>query len=483
MLSQLIKKEILEHLMRLRFAIACVLCLIVILCSLFVRCQDYGQVLDDYHQESAMERQRVDSLNQPWSFPWEGITAYRRPNPLKVFVRGVEDTNGGAVRVSARQKLQPILRGLQNTAVPLFPPIDLVAFVGLIMSLMAIVFGYDAICGEKERGTLRLMLSYSIPRDKVLLGKWIGGYVTLMTPFLLTVLVGAVIVMIQRHIALDAGQWSRLVAILGFALLYIAAMYSLAILVSCLTGRAATSVMLLLTVWVIIVLAIPNLSPHLAGMFRPAANAQEVESASATAAERIWKEVREVMEAYRKDHGIDEQWYESVNWGNWEDMEKIYDMWMYGWPLEKQAALKVLNEYGKIDQRYGAQMAAQVQLTRWIGRASPFSCFALAATELADAGTMENTRYLEQLKAFQIELCDYAFDECISMEHKHMQRKGKSPGPWHKFRDKPVPSFNYVPAAARDYVAKVAVDCGILAGLTLLLFLLSYVKFMRYDVR
>ena len=46
----------------------------------------------------------------------------------------------------------------------------------LIFWLLAIVFGYDAICGEKERGTLRLMLSCSVPRDTVLLAKWIGGF-------------------------------------------------------------------------------------------------------------------------------------------------------------------------------------------------------------------------------------------------------------------------------------------------------------------
>ena len=63
MLGRLIKKEILEHLMSLRFAIACVLCLIVILSSLFVRCRDYAQVLDDCHQELAMERHRIDTMD------------------------------------------------------------------------------------------------------------------------------------------------------------------------------------------------------------------------------------------------------------------------------------------------------------------------------------------------------------------------------------------------------------------------------------
>ena len=44
-------------------------------------------------------------------------------------------------------------------------------------------------CGEKESGLLRLVLSNAAPRHQVLLSKWFGGYVTLIMPFLLAVLV------------------------------------------------------------------------------------------------------------------------------------------------------------------------------------------------------------------------------------------------------------------------------------------------------
>ena len=56
MLKQLIKKEILEHLMSLRFAITCVLCLMVILSSLFVRGRDYTQASEDYYESVAMKK-------------------------------------------------------------------------------------------------------------------------------------------------------------------------------------------------------------------------------------------------------------------------------------------------------------------------------------------------------------------------------------------------------------------------------------------
>jgi hypothetical protein len=128
-------------------------------------------------------------------------------------------------------------------------------------------------------------------------------------------------------------------------------------------------------------------------------------------------------------------------------------------------------------------MAEQIALSRWIGRASPFTCFALAATELADAGIMEKTRLMEQLRVYQVDLCEYACDEWLARHELEMANQGKSPGPWDKTRVKAVPQFYYVPAAAGEYARVAAVDGGILAGMAFVFFMLSFAAFLRYDVR
>ncbi len=484
MLGQLIKKEILEHLMSLRFAITCVLCLMVILCSLFVRGRDYTQASDDYYESVAMERTRIDTIEEPWSLPWAGLSVYRKPNPLKIFVRGVDEANGGSVKINAHEPLQPIMQRLQNPSGYLFPSMDIVSFVGLVMSLMAIVFGYDAICGEKYRGTLRLMLSYSVPRHHILLGKWIGGYLTLIIPFLITMIAGAIIVLGQRDVSLDDRQRIQLMAIVGFSLLYIAVMFSLAICVSSLTKRPSTSAMILLSIWVVLVLAIPNLSPYLAEVLKPGPNAQEIDSARREASEEAWDRlVTQKMKAYDKEHGFGEKWWESVPWGEWPGMKPAFLRWIYQAQCNKQGCLERQNAYKKIDQHYGLQTKEQIALSKYIGRISPFSCFALAVSELADAGAMENERYMKQLRKYQESFSEYVFDECITMEHKYMANKAKEPGPWYKVRNKPVPVFYYVPAAGKEYVRAGALDGGILAGVLILLFMITYAKFLRYDVR
>jgi hypothetical protein len=52
---------------------------------------------------------------------------------------------------------------------------DLMFIVKIVLSLFAILFTYDTIVGEKEKGTLKLALSNDVPRDRLILGKAIGG--------------------------------------------------------------------------------------------------------------------------------------------------------------------------------------------------------------------------------------------------------------------------------------------------------------------
>jgi Cu-processing system permease protein len=51
---------------------------------------------------------------------------------------------------------------------------SLVSLVIYLVPLIAMILGYDAIVGEKERGSLELLLSMPITRFEILLGKYLG---------------------------------------------------------------------------------------------------------------------------------------------------------------------------------------------------------------------------------------------------------------------------------------------------------------------
>ncbi len=51
---------------------------------------------------------------------------------------------------------------------------SLVSLVIYLVPLIALLLGFDAIVGERERGSLDLLLAYPITRGELLLGKYLG---------------------------------------------------------------------------------------------------------------------------------------------------------------------------------------------------------------------------------------------------------------------------------------------------------------------
>lgn len=72
---------------------------------------------------------------------------------------------------------------------------SLVSLVTYLIPLIALVLGFDAVVGERERGTLELLLALPITRGEVLVGKFLGLAATLSVATLLGFgLAGAVFV-------------------------------------------------------------------------------------------------------------------------------------------------------------------------------------------------------------------------------------------------------------------------------------------------
>ena len=123
------------------------------------------------------------------------------------------------------------------------------------------------ICGERETGTLALMASQSIKKPMLILGKWIGGYVSLILPCSVGWLLGLLFLSMPPHIQLSTTDWSALGLIIIGTLLYLACFFALGILISTLTTRPSTAIVVLLFLWTLFVFVIPNLSPNLAKIF------------------------------------------------------------------------------------------------------------------------------------------------------------------------------------------------------------------------
>ncbi|PVY57947.1 MULTISPECIES: ABC transporter permease [unclassified Simplicispira] len=127
---------------------------------------------------------------------------------------------------------------------------SLVSLVIYLIPLIALLLGFDAIVGERERGSLDLLLSLPITRLELLLGKYLG----LAAALTLSTLVGfgLVAVLLYQHVS-----WAGLYHYIGFmisSVLLGLAFLSLAVLVSVIARDRTRASGLAIAMWFFFVL-------------------------------------------------------------------------------------------------------------------------------------------------------------------------------------------------------------------------------------
>ena len=127
---------------------------------------------------------------------------------------------------------------------------SLVSLVIYLIPLIALLLGFDAIVGERERGSLDLLLSLPITRLELLLGKYLG----LAAALTLSTLVGfgLVAVLLYQHIS-----WAGLYHYIGFmisSVLLGLAFLSMAVLMSVVARDRTRASGLAIAMWFFFVL-------------------------------------------------------------------------------------------------------------------------------------------------------------------------------------------------------------------------------------
>lgn len=459
MLLLLIRKELLDHLLSLRFTMACIICPVVVLSSVFVLTRDYRDAALDFRTNRIMHADRLAALEFPHQLTGDGVMVDKPLNPMKVFFNGVGERQTATVRISAVAAPEMQASFEKNPVGLLFPIMDLTFVAGIIMSLLAIAFSYDAFSGEKDLGTLKVVLSYSVPRDLLLLSKWIGGYLALVAPFLLSVVLGLLVTLLFPEIDLREADWLSLAPSLAGALVYLSTIYALGLLVSARTSLPSTSITVLLLVWVAMVLTYPNLAPHVARLVRPAPTMQSVEAEKARLQE-------EEMGKFMGEWGPYIQAAQQ-NGTPVADMVATYQR------LEGAMTARVNDGRKKIEDDFQRAMDQQVELTRTLAKLSPSALFTIAVCDFAGTGVQETGNFRQALRRYATRWTEYAyskFDPAIYEGQKKLDTDDH-------------PRFEYATMPFGERVGATSMDMLMLALWNAVFLLAAWVSVARYDVR
>jgi ABC-type transport system involved in multi-copper enzyme maturation permease subunit len=273
-----------------------------------------------------------------------------------------------------------------NHRLPDPEPLDWTFVIGVVLSLGAFLLGYDAVCGGRRAGTLKLLLSYPVPRWQVFTGKLLAIWSCLAVPFLAGAAASLLIARLGGipFLAQDLAK-AGLVVLLG---LWAAAFFTLlALFVSSLARNSSTSLSILAWLWVTMVIVVPAVSGLLVHRLRPLPTADEIGRESRAVNQRIDREF-----AGREEHWRPREWAAADNFA-WERVSVAAENWRAA--LHEELRRRVL----------GAKIA-QAQLARDLSSVSPASLTEDLAERLTGSGLWRDASFLEQAWAFRSALAE-----------------------------------------------------------------------------
>lgn len=256
----LLKREILGHLITFRFAITVITCLLLVATTMFIRINDYEQRLASYN--AARDAHRDELLaTRTYSFLMPKID--RPPNPLSIFNAGMDSRLGNTLRIYYTHV--PVLwdahsHSSGNLFIDHFYRIDLVFVFQFVLSLLALLFAYDAIAGERESGTMRLTMSHPVRRGSILGAKYVGAMTCLILPLIISFIIALIWIVSTGSIVFSEADFLRIAGILLTSIIYLSAIYLIGFFISASVHRTATALMISLFVWVVLVLVYPSVS-------------------------------------------------------------------------------------------------------------------------------------------------------------------------------------------------------------------------------
>jgi ABC-2 type transport system permease protein len=463
-------KEIRDALASRRFWVILALCLVLIPLGVEVSLKGYRTRLQNYRDAVRIYQEGTKTVSDVLN---EGAKSFAAPSPLSFISLGLELLSPNIAETQYKYGAPPAVmrlsnnQGRDNLYEFFYGPLDLVFVVAVVMSFLAVILTYGAVAGEKEQGTLRQILSNSVPRAEVLLAKAAANALVMLIPFLLTLAASLVLIEVQGNpITAVPGAGTSIGLAVLIAVLFIGTFLNLGLLVSALTKQAVPALVALLLLWVSLYGVYPRLSSALAQIVTPSKSEARVALEKAQLRRSIEKE---------RDAEIDRLVQAMPD----DDTS----------PAAKEGAKKqeeITNRYQAqleegwraMDRDVDAHENRRNTLAVTIARLSPVTSFIRPLAELGRTGRLENEQFQNGVRRFEETLNRDIFNKNRMIQYKQGFGQESTADV-----EAAAPVFTYVPAAPRAIVRDVLPDIVLLVLFNLIFFAGAFVAFLRYDVR
>ena len=490
MLGTLIKKEITETILDLRFVVATLLFVVLIPLGMYVSRKDYEERLADYQLKHQMyRRQYAEDVNYDVK-----AHGFRQPSVLSIFALGFERFIPDRV-VTDRSGVFSVVKdsSVSNSPSLLFGQLDLLFNVCFVVSLAALIFTFNSVSGEKETGTLRLTVANSTPRNLILLSKIIGNYICLLIPFIISLLIALVILEISPVVSIFSPKLCySLLVILLMTFVFILVMVSLGVLVSTLTQKSIISMTISLFAWVIFTLALPKAAPMIARIAWPLESHETLTMRKHSFLESIKKEYEQKsLELYSKYSNIPEELINKYFSAKpildklpplKAETEIVVPLDRELIALDEECQKRIANEVKEIERNYENRRNKQNAIAMNLSRISPVSCYTYLVSGLSNTGTIEFDKFVDNAQRYQDQVERTIYDKYQTRYWKTGKFTGTQVISLFESPES-IPDMRYTYTGLEEALQAGWIDLTLLLLFGVLFFVVAFLRFRKYDVR
>ena len=470
MLITLIQKEIMHHILSVRFVALLLMCLLLIPLTLYINYRNYLQNQVNY-QES-IKLSVAETEEKPPDSPGPNMEVsklFLEPTPLSVFAKGLEEslpsylgmTRNGVKQGSTSLSEAPLSSALGN--------LDFLFVVSTVFSLLALLFTFDAVAGEREAGTLRITLANALPRDLFLWSKLIGGYIVFVVPFLVSFLLGLLLLVSQGFPLGESDIFLRVLSLTFVSLLYIGVFFAIGTVISTYLDNSKTALIIAFTVWVLAVLIAPRVGFLTAKLIAPTRAVQSVYMEKTAIRNNLNSEKEQVL-----GKKITETLGTSFNFN--EAFPKIAELRE---PIDAEYRQKFQEQVDKVERAYQREKKRQESVGETLSRITPTSSVIYLAMNLAETGKIKRNTYFQTGTRYYTLLEEAYFSEIADDQFATMARFTSS-GPPKPKKIAPPPDMAETPLS--ETLRYSVVDLLLLCFLAVVLTTVAFLKFFRSDI-
>jgi ABC-type transport system involved in multi-copper enzyme maturation permease subunit len=492
MIWKIAKKEFLLNLMTFKFAVGTILSMVLMAVFVPILAKAYQERLKVYDQNVAYNEGELRKI-----VVYKNITPtiYRPPSVLAVFSEGLQNQLGNSATIEY-DKVPEITGASANHYLSIFSVFDASLIFKIVISVLALLLAYDAISGERERGTLRVMLSNTAARYQVLLGKLLAGLLVLVVAVTIAFVLGLVILLCLPMVDLTGSDWIRIGLMYLASLVLTATMYNLGLLFSCLAKRSAISLVLGLFLWIIFAVVIPNASVYLATQIRPVEPEDKINRQIASLRRDAQREfVTELKRSGRSYMSGDDEVSDASGGGFGHGYlrsatethihNELIDC-SIGVPIK----IKYADKYAEVEYGYLRGLFDQTRLANNISRSSPIFLYENVMSALAGTDMASFRHFIDAVKTHRKDIIEYMrsrtnnfglaifFTPCTEEEIKTRPTGDNAP----PLELSDLPRFSYKGDMAAT-LRRVVPDLAFLILANVLFFAVAFAAFLGYDVR